>query len=83
MRKDELLHVHQLLAALRRDIERRGDVDPETVAAYDELSVSPVAAYAQKGDHEEAVTTLAAALAASVRDEGPDDSDDQRQPVAP
>jgi hypothetical protein len=83
MRKDELLHVHQLLAALRRTIERRGDVDPEAVASYDDLSVSPVAAYARKGDHEEAVTTLAAALAASVSDEGQDDGEDQPQPVAP
>lgn len=83
MRKDELLHVHQLLAALKRDIERRGDVDPEAIAAYDELSVSPVAAYAQKGDHEKAVTSLATALAASVSDDGSGESEGQRQPIAP
>jgi len=81
MRKDELLYVHQLLAALRRAVEQRGDLDPEAITAYETLSVSPVAAYAQKGDHEQAVTALAVALADSVHEDGYDG--DTRQPVAP
>jgi len=63
MRKDELLYLHQLLTAVRAEYERRGDVPPDAFMAYDELSVSPVAAYAQKNDHRRAVVTLAAVLA--------------------
>ena len=76
MRKDELLHLHQLLTAVRREYEHRGDSTADAFAAYDELSISPVAAYARKDDHEEAVRVLASALAnrsaaAGVAADGP------------
>lgn len=70
MRKDELLYLHQLLAVVRREFERRDDVDPGDLAAYERLSVSPMAAYESKSEHERAVRELAAALAAA--DGGPD-----------
>ncbi|WP_136716840.1 UPF0058 family protein [Halorientalis salina] len=78
MRKDELLHLHQLLTAVRVEYERRGDVPADAFSAYDELSVSPVAAYAPKGDHKRAVRTLASTLAACSG--GRSDSTDSEHP---
>lgn len=71
MRKDELLHLHQLLAAVRRDVEARGDAAETDFERYDDLSVSPVAAYAARAAHEEAVRELAAALAERLGDGRP------------
>ena len=76
MRKDELLYLHQLLALLRADFERRDVAAPEAVAAYEGVDVTPMAIYAGKDDHERAVRALAAALAASV-------SGDDREQVVP
>lgn len=70
MRKDELLYLHQLLAVVRREFERRSDADPGDFTAYERLSVSPMAAYEPKSEHERAVRELAAALAGA--DGGPD-----------
>ena len=86
MRKDELLYLHQLLATVKRDLEERGTISPADVDAYESVTVTPVAAYAQKGDHEAAVMALARDLTTAV---GPglgvdgDDSDEQPQPVSP
>lgn len=71
MRKDELVHLHSLLALVREEVERRGDAPPGTFAAYDELEVSPMAVYGSKADHRRAVQALARALA-SVTDESED-----------
>jgi hypothetical protein len=70
MRKDELLYLHQLLAVTERTLEARGVSDADAVA---QPIVSPVAAHASKAEHELAVRTLAATLAASARD-----ADEQR-----
>ncbi|MFD1588023.1 UPF0058 family protein [Halorientalis brevis] len=66
MRKDELLYLHQLLTAVRTECEGRGDVPADAFAAYEELAVSPVAAYEQKNEHERAVAALASTLAESA-----------------
>lgn len=65
MRKDELVHLHSLLALVREEYERRGDAAPAAFAAYDDLDVSPMAVYGSKSDHERAVRALARGLAAS------------------
>ncbi|WP_246986035.1 UPF0058 family protein [Halorientalis marina] len=84
MRKDELLYLHQLLATVKRDLEERGGVSPADVDAYESVTVSPVAAYAQKGDHEAAVMALARDLTTAVGPEADEDgSDEQPQPVSP
>jgi hypothetical protein len=82
MRKDELLYVHQLLTAVRDDLERRGAVQPAALSAYDDLSVSPVAAHRQKADHERAVLALAGSLAAGLSD-GDSTPDADRQELTP
>lgn len=73
MRKDELLYLHQLLALVRDDWEHRGVVSADAFAEYDALDVTPMAIYASKSEHQEAVAALAARLAA--RSEG--DADEQ------
>lgn len=78
MRKDELLYLHQLLTAVRREFDQRGDADPAAFEAYDDLSVSPVAAYERKSLHKHAVLLLAAGLAACAG-EGDATTVDHRQ----
>lgn len=63
MKKDELVHLHSLLALVRTEYERRGDAPPGAFAGYDELEVSPMAVYGSKAEHERAVVALARALA--------------------
>lgn len=63
MRKDELVHLHNLLALVREECERRGDAPPGAFEAYDALDVSPMAVYGSKTDHQRAVQALARALA--------------------
>ncbi|SEO31854.1 hypothetical protein SAMN05216388_101113 [Halorientalis persicus] len=67
MRKDEFLHLHQLLAVTQRTLAARGVSDADTDT--DTGTVSPVAAHASKADHERAVMTLAATLATVTADE--------------
>jgi hypothetical protein len=84
MRKDELMYLHQLLATVKRDLDERGVTSSTAADAYADVSVSPVAAYAQKGDHEAAVMALASDLSAAVSDESADrDADERPQPVSP
>lgn len=66
MRKDELVHLHSLLAVLRAEYERRGVAPPSAFAAYEDLDVSPLAVYGSKEEHERAVQALASALAAAT-----------------
>ncbi len=69
MRKDEFLHLHQLLAVTQRTLAARGVSDADTDTDTDTGTVSPVAAHASKADHERAVMTLAATLATVTADE--------------
>lgn len=66
MRKDELVHLHSLLALVRTEYERRGDAVPGAFAAYDDMDVSPMAVYGSKTDHERAVRALARGLVEST-----------------
>jgi hypothetical protein len=66
MRKDELVHLHTLLALVREEYERRDDPPPGTFEACDDLDVTPVAVYGSKADHQRAVKTLARGLATAV-----------------
>jgi len=86
MRKDELLYLHQLLATVKGDLEERGAISSADVDAYESVSVTPVAAYAQKGAHEAAVMALAADLSRAVDcDRGTDEdgTDERPRPVSP
>jgi len=81
MRKDELMYLHQLLATVKGDLEERGVISPSEADAYADVSVSPVAAYAQKGDHEAAVMALATDLAGALADGG--DADERARTLSP
>lgn len=70
MRKDELVHLHNLLTIVREEYERREEPPPGTFEAYDDLGVSPMAIYGSKADHRRAVRALARALAASMESDG-------------
>lgn len=60
MRKQELLHVHQLLALTREELSVREPVPGDPFAAYDDLGVSPFAFDRAKEDHEAAIARLVA-----------------------
>lgn len=66
MRKDELVHLHTLLALVREEYERRDDPQSGRFEAYDDLDVTPVAVYGSKAGHQRAVQTLARGLATAV-----------------
>lgn len=82
MRKDEFIYLHQLLTRVRAEYDQRDEPSADTFSAYDDLSVSPVAAYAPKHTHETAVCTLAAELAAACAAGCPNaaDADHQQSP---
>ena len=71
MKKDELVHLHNLLTCLRAEFERREDPPEDAFARYDDLGVSPMAVYGSKADHTRAVQALAGALAVLSRGEEP------------
>lgn len=68
MRKQELLHVHGLLAQVRRFRGERLDEEIDA-PGYEKLQLRPNAVHVSKQRHETAVFALAAALSGSG--EGP------------
>lgn len=58
MKKQELIHLHGLLAQVRNHVEEieGAPVDEES---YDELGVRPTSIHRSKTDHKEAVFALA------------------------
>ena len=58
MRKQELLHVHQLLSLVRRNLETEESVPPDAFTAYDALGVAPNGCNRNKRDHEVAIHRL-------------------------
>jgi hypothetical protein len=75
MRKRELIYLHGLLDQVSVLMRARDDLSEEMLGSYRELGVSPTSVYQPKDDHEQAVETLASALAASVDEEN--ESDEQ------
>jgi hypothetical protein len=64
MRKQELIHLHGLLAAVSRHCEETGaSVNYEE---YDALDVQPTSIHRSKGDHQEAVLALAGGITDGV-----------------
>lgn len=70
MRKRELVHLHALFDRIRRFMRNREDVEEGDLGAYRRLDVAPTEIYRAKGDHEEAVTTLARSLADATHQTG-------------
>lgn len=66
MRKVEAVHLHALLREIRRHAESRGRVSPDAFTVYDRRGLSPLQIHRRKAEHEEALTMLAATLAAEL-----------------
>ena len=62
MRKQELVHIHGLLAEITQSLVDQGTVSAEIWDEYDALGVKSFSVHASKSDHEEAVLYLATAL---------------------
>ncbi|MFB6079896.1 MAG: UPF0058 family protein [Haloferacaceae archaeon] len=67
MKKQELVHLHALLAEVRAAYEDRTGrpLEPDE---YDRLGVRPTSIHRSKDDHEAAVVLLASALADATDD---------------
>lgn len=65
MRKQELLHVHALLAAVEQFCEETLETEVDT-ESYETLQVRPNSIHASKNRHEDAVFALARGLGESV-----------------
>ncbi|WP_435317713.1 UPF0058 family protein [Haloarchaeobius sp. TZWSO28] len=72
MRKQELLHLHQLLSKIRSVIETEGPVPPGAFAPYDEYGVGPYSFNRQKADHEEAIYRLLDGIVATIEARTPE-----------
>ncbi|WP_435335045.1 UPF0058 family protein [Haloarchaeobius sp. TZWWS8] len=68
MRKQELLHLHQLLYSVRTYLEADAPVPTGAFAEYDAYGVGPNAFDRQKGDHEAAIRRLLAGIVATIAD---------------
>ncbi|WP_439025757.1 UPF0058 family protein [Haloarchaeobius sp. DT45] len=66
MRKQELLHLHQLLSKIRSVVETEESVPPGAFAAYDAYGVGPYSFNRQKADHEEAIRRLLRGIVATI-----------------
>jgi hypothetical protein len=66
MRKRELVHLHALLDRVRRFVASDESVEADRFEDYESLGVAPAAVYRSKGDHEDAVTTLATSLVEAI-----------------
>ncbi len=58
--------MHALLDRISRALQRRGVLAEGDLQEYESLGIAPTAVYESKGDHETAVRTLTAALAAAI-----------------
>ena len=63
MNKNELVHVHALLARVAEDYVERGLATPEDFSAYNALDTTPMALRQSRADHEAATRSLASVLA--------------------
>ncbi|WP_458210664.1 UPF0058 family protein [Haladaptatus sp. NG-SE-30] len=61
MKKQELIHLHGLLAEVRNRYERRSS-DPVNCADYEATGVRPTSIHRSKTDHRDAVFKLAGSL---------------------
>jgi hypothetical protein len=68
MNKNELVHLHALLARVAEDYVERGLAAREDFSAYDALGTTPMALRQSRADHEAAVRSLASTLAELATD---------------
>jgi hypothetical protein len=68
MKKQELIHLHGLLAEVHTQIETWEDADVP-LTAYDELGVRPTSIHKSKTDHKAAVFALAGGITSTMATE--------------
>lgn len=62
MKKNELLHVHALLATVAEEFHEEGRLGDGDLTAYAGLEATPTSVRLPKADHEDAVLELARVL---------------------
>lgn len=72
MRKQELVHLHGLLAETMQSLVDQGVVPAGVWDEYDALGVHANAVHAPKGDHREAVLLLTTAIRAGLAQSTPE-----------
>ena len=65
MKKQELIHLHGLLAEVSTHCQMAGDIKPD-LTEYEELGVRPTSIHQSKTDHKEAVFALAGGITADL-----------------
>jgi len=68
VKKNELLHVHGLLAELAGEFIEEGRLAPEDLEDYESMGVTATSLRAPKEDHEAAVLELAARIAEAAEE---------------
>lgn len=71
MKKQELIHLHGLLAEVRNQCESWDELDLD-LTAYEELGVQPTSIHRSKTDHKAAVFKLAGGITSSMETEPTD-----------
>jgi len=82
MKKQELIHLHGLLAEVRQQCEAWEDTAFD-IDSYRELGVRPTSIHKSKTDHKEAVFELATGITSSVATEAPAETDADSEALAP
>ncbi|GGL54369.1 UPF0058 family protein [Halocalculus aciditolerans] len=68
MKKQELIHLHGLLAEVKSYHEQYEDSDVD-LTDYDDLGVRPTSIHKSKTDHKAAVFALAGSITSSMSDD--------------
>lgn len=76
MKKQELIHVHGVLAQVRNYYEREEGSEIDT-SRYEDVGVQSTSIHKSKSEHKEAVSALGACIIADMADE-----DAQQVPVS-
>lgn len=66
MNKQSLVYVHGLLAQIRQNLQRHGDVPSDVYREYDEQNVSPMSIHRRKGAHREAIGLLGTGIRRTI-----------------
>jgi hypothetical protein len=69
MKKQELIHLHGLLAEVRKRYADRTNGSPD-LSTYESLSTRPTSIHHSKTDHKEAIITLSDELASEMDHDG-------------
>ncbi|WP_058366697.1 UPF0058 family protein [Haloparvum sedimenti] len=66
MKKTELIHFHNLLGTLAKELHEDGPVTERDLSEYRALETSPMTIRGSRAEHERAVLALASALVEGI-----------------